>query len=61
MPSLIYWNTNARNNIILDENQDATYVSGFSSVIFEEIMSGKRGYDLMLSKLNSDRYSMITL
>lgn len=61
VPSLIYWNINARNNTILDENQDVTYVSGFSSVIFEEIMSGKRGYDLMLSKLNSDRYSMITL
>lgn len=61
MPSLIYWNINARNNTILDENQDVTYVSGFSSVIFEEIMSGKRGYDLMLNKLNSDRYSMITL
>ena len=61
VPSLIYWNINARNNTILDENQDFTYVSGFSSVIFEEIMSGKRGYDLMLDKLNSDRYSMIKL
>lgn len=61
VPSLIYWNINARNNTILDENQDVTYVSGFSPVIFEEIMSGKRGYDLMLSKLNSDRYSMIKL
>lgn len=61
VPSLVYWNVNARNNTILDENQDVTYVSGFSSVIFEEIMSGKRGYDLMLDKLNSDRYSAITL
>ena len=61
MPHLIYWNVNARNNTILDENSDTTYVSGMSPVIFEQIMQNKTSYDLMLDKLNSDRYSAITL
>lgn len=61
VPHLIYWNVNARNNTILDENSDTTYVSGMSPVIFEQIMQGKTGLDLMLAKLNSDRYSAITL
>lgn len=61
MPHLIYWNVNARNNTILDENSDTTYVSGMSPVIFEQIMQNKTGYDLMLDKLNSKRYDAITL
>jgi hypothetical protein len=61
MPHLIYWNVNARNNTILDDNSDTTFVSGMSPVIFEQIMQNKTGYDLMLDKLNSDRYSAITL
>ena len=60
MPSLIYWNVNARNNTILDESSDATFVSGCSPVIFEQILKNKRGYDLMLDKLNSERYAAIT-
>jgi hypothetical protein len=60
MPNLIYWNVNARNNTILDESSDATFVSGCSPVIFEQILKNKRGYDLMLDKLNSERYAAIT-
>lgn len=59
MPDLVYWNVDARNNIILDENENTTFVSGFSPTIFETIMSGKKGFDLCLEKLNSERYSMI--
>lgn len=60
MPSLIYWNVSARNNTILDESSDATFVSGCSPVIFEQVLKYKRGYDLMLDKLNSERYAAIT-
>ena len=58
-PSLIYWNINARNNTILDKSTDVTYVSGCSPVIFDQIMKGKSGIELMYDKLNSDRYKDI--
>ena len=60
MPKLIFWNVEARqNNIPMLGNGPISYVSGFSPAIFETIMSGKTGYDLMMEKLNSDRYSAI--
>ena len=60
MPKLIFWNVEARqNNIPMLGNGPISYVSGFSPAIFETIMSGKTGYDLMMEKLNSDRYSVI--
>ena len=58
-PKIIYWNVQARDNTILDDGPDVSYVSGFSPVIFEQIMAGKTGYALMMDKLNSDRYSVI--
>lgn len=61
MPHLIYWNVDARNDTILDSGPDVTYVSGFSPVIFQTIMSGKKGKDLMMEKLNSSRYECIML
>lgn len=60
MPRLIYWNVDARENTILDNGPDVSYVSGFSPVIFEQILAGKTGYALMMDKLNSDRYSPIS-
>ena len=60
MPHLIFWNVNARQeNIPMLGNGPISYVSGFSPSIFETIMSGKTGYDLMMEKLNSDRYAPI--
>ena len=60
MPKLIYWNVNARqNNIPMLGNGPISYVSGFSPSIFETIMTGKTGYELMMDKLNSERYSVI--
>lgn len=60
MPHLIFWNCQARqNNIPMLGNGPISYVSGFSPSIFETIMSGKTGYDLMMEKLNADRYSCI--
>ena len=60
LPRLVYWNVEARKNTILDNGPAVSFVSGFSPVIFESIMTGKTGYDLMLEKLNSDRYAEVT-
>lgn len=59
MPHLVYWNTDARQNTILDSGPNVTYVSGFSQNIFESIVSGKSGTDLMLDKIDSERYRVI--
>jgi len=60
MPHLIFWNVEARqDNIPMKSEYGITFVSGFSPVIFEMIMSGKTGEDLMMDKLNSERYACI--
>ena len=61
MPHLIYWNVDARQNNIPEDMGvgNISYVSGMSPSIFEQIMSGKTGYDLMMEKLNSPRYEVI--
>ena len=60
MPRLIFWNVDARqNNIPMRDDGYVSYVSGFSPSIFETIMSGKTGYDLMMEKLNTERYAVI--
>ena len=60
LPSVIFWNVNAvfKNNIPAI-GEGFSYVSGFSPVMIETILSGKDGIDLMLEKLNSERYKMI--
>jgi hypothetical protein len=60
MPKLVYWNVEARGNAnFLDDGPNVTYVSGCSPVIFQQVISGVTGYDLMLKKLESDRYKDI--
>lgn len=60
MPKLIFWNVDARqNNIPMLGNGPISYVSGFSPSIFQTIMTGKTGYELMMEKLDSPRYSVI--
>ena len=60
MPNLIFWNVDARqNNIPMKDTGYVSYVSGMSPSIFETIMSGKTGYDLMMEKLDSERYACI--
>ena len=60
MPKLIYWNVNARqNNIPMLGNDYVSYVSGFSPSIFQSIITGKTGYDLMMECLNKERYAAI--
>ena len=60
MPKLVYWNVQARqDNIPMKVKNGVSYVSGFSPVLFEQIMKGKTAYDLMFDKLNSERYACI--
>ena len=61
MPKLIYWNVNAAygNNIPMQDKDGITFVSGASPVLFDMIMSGKTGQQLMMDKLMSDRYKNV--
>ena len=61
MPHLICWNVDARQNNIPEDIGCGlvSYVSGFSPSIFQTIMSGKTGMDLMFEKLDSERYAVI--
>ncbi|MDE7345421.1 MAG: DUF2828 family protein [Muribaculaceae bacterium] len=59
LPSVIFWNLDARNNNIPAIGEGFSYVSGFSPVMIETILSGKDGLDLVLEKLNSERYACI--
>ena len=61
IPHLIFWNVNSmQNNIpIINPYAKISYVSGFSPSIFECVISGKTGYDLMLEVVNKERYSII--
>lgn len=58
-PKLVYWNVNASKNTILDNGADVTFVSGCSPVIFEQVLTGVTGYQLMLDKLMSKRYEAV--
>lgn len=60
MPNLVFWNVDARNdNFPMKTSGHVTYVSGFSPVLFEQILKGKTSFDLMMDKLNSERYEII--
>ena len=59
LPCLVYWNVNARNNTILDSGNNVSFVSGASPSIFEQVITGKNGWDLCLEKLCSDRYKAV--
>lgn len=59
-PNLIFWNVNARNDTFpMAQSNGVTFVSGYSATLFESIMKEKSGLDLVLEKLNSDRYKDI--
>ena len=59
LPRVVFWNLNARQNNIPAMGGRFSYVSGFSMNMVEQILSGHDGYDLMLAKLNTERYSVI--
>ena len=41
------------------DNGRVSFISGMSPSIFETIMTGKTGYELMMTKLDSERYKVI--
>ena len=59
LPDVIFWNLDARSENIPAIGKGFSYVSGFSPVMIETILSGKDGWDLCLEKINSERYSVI--
>lgn len=59
LPSVVFWNLNARHDNIPAIGDGFSYVSGFSPVMMETILSGKDGLDLVLEKLDSERYACI--
>ena len=61
MPKLIYWDCNARDDIILDDptNPNITFVSGCSPILFRSVIEGKSSIDLMLDILNGERYKNV--
>ena len=59
LPKVVFWNLRASKNNIPALGGRFSYVSGFSMSMIETILSGKDGYDLMLEKLMSERYSMV--
>lgn len=60
-PKLVYWNVNARHDVILDAGPDVSFVSGASPTIFKQVLTGKTGWDLCLEAINSPRYERIGL
>lgn len=60
LPNLVFWNVDARqDNIPMQVKNGVTLVSGFSPVLFEQIMQGKTAWDLVLDKLLSERYKQV--
>lgn len=60
MPHLVYWCVDSRHdNVPMTVKDGVTICSGFSPVLFEQIMKGKDGYELMMDKLDSKRYECI--
>lgn len=59
MPDIVFWNLNAIQNNIPAIGEGFSYVSGFSPVMIEQILSGKTGLELVMEKLNSERYKNI--
>lgn len=59
MPEIVFWNLDARQKNIAALGDKFSYVSGFSPSMITAVLTGKTGLDLMLEKLDSDRYKKI--
>ena len=59
MPDIVFWNLGARQDNIPAIGEGFSYISGFSPVMIEQVLSGKTGLDLVMEKLNSERYKDI--
>ena len=60
MPTLTFWNLQARqDNIPMKAEGHVQFISGFSQNLFDQVMKGKNAYSLMFDVLDSERYSNI--
>lgn len=63
LPSICFWNVNARvgNIPVLNNEKNVTLVSGFSQNNFKFVVEGKTPIELMNDVLGSDRYKNVKL
>lgn len=61
IPEIVFWNVDARHSQVPTTMKDVgtMLVSGFSPVLFKQIVTGKSAYELMLNIVNNDRYKVI--
>lgn len=59
MPRVIFWNLDARENTIPAIGEGFSYISGFSMIMLEQILSGLDGMNILINKLGSERYANI--
>lgn len=60
MPTLTFWNLQARqDNIPMKAKGHVQFISGFSQNLFDQVMKGKDAYTLMFDVLDSERYACI--
>lgn len=61
MPQLVYWNVASRHNNlpVTHDANGVSLVSGYSPVLFRQVVEGKTPVELMLQVLNAKRYEQI--
>ena len=60
LPTLTFWNVNARNDrIAMRKEGHVNFVSGMSPTIFTQVMTGKDAISLMMDTLDAERYVCI--
>ena len=60
LPTLTFWNVNARNDrIAMRKEGHVNFVSGMSPTIFTQVMTGKDAISLMMDTLDAERYACI--
>ena len=57
MPTVTFWNLDARQDNIPAIGNKFNYISGFSMSQMEAVMAGKTALDMMLDVLNKERYN----
>lgn len=66
MPKIVYWNLNSRNannKPVQFDKQGTALVSGFSPSLLTNLLGGKdmTPYSMMMSVIDSERYSVVTI
>jgi hypothetical protein len=61
LPEVVFWNVNDHGNKPITTNDKGVQlVSGFSTVVFEQVVSGLSAYELMIKILKNEKYSKIS-